>query len=258
VINQAADEREQTSALVVAQQAEYTGTPTSPSTAQVHEIPLSPPDDTESGRTRQVLRAHIIDNTRDAEAPVNVDIVHQRQASSKKAWEDSRKAPLKLSTMKTGTEVRVHLGPFQAKKLYEALRDLYAIGHRGVLKEKQTLKVVNADETFVATGKEREVLQRLLETQGEELWRMLEQLNPDLTKRMALAEVYESRQKVASEFEQHLGADDWSETEWEGFFRANPWIFGHNLTYHFLGEVQGQAHYGGLPYRGVVVSEVSS
>lgn len=67
---------------------------------------------------------------------------------------------------------------------------------------------------------------------------------------MALAEVYESRQKVVSEFQQHLQADDWSEAEWEGFFRANPWIFGHNLTYQFLGEVQRQAHYGGTTLSG--------
>jgi Domain of unknown function (DUF4263) len=249
VTGQAADEREQTPPIV-AQQAQYAVTPTSPGTAQVTEVPLSPPQDAASGHTRQVLRAHIIDNTRDADSPVNADIVHQRRASSKRSWEDSRNAPLKLSSINAGTEVRVHLGAFQTKKLYEALRDLYAIGATGVPQEKQTLTVVNADEAFVATGREREVLQRLLETQGEGLWHMLEQIDPDLTKRMALAEVYESRQKVASEFEQHLQADDWSETEWEGFFRANPWIFGHNLTYEFLNEVQGQAHYGGTTLSG--------
>lgn len=126
VTDEAAEEPEQTSPPIVSQRAEYEVTPTSPSTAEVTEIPLSPPEDTASGRTRQVLRTRIIDNSRDAESPVNADVVHQRRGSLKKSWDDSRDAPLKLSTIKAGTEVRVHLGAFQTKKLYESLRDLYA------------------------------------------------------------------------------------------------------------------------------------
>jgi hypothetical protein len=231
-------------------QSEYTVTPTSQSTALVSEITLSPPENTATGLTRQVLRAQIIENTRDAESPVNADIVHQRRGSPSRAWDDCPAGALKLSTIKAGTEVRVHLGALETKNLYQALRDLYDVGKAGVPEEKQTLRVVNVDEAYVATGSERDVLQRLLETEGEGLWRMLEQLDPDLTRRMALAEIYESRQQVVSEFEVHLLADDWSELEWEGFFRANPWIFGHNLTYQFLSEVQGQAYYGGTTVSG--------
>jgi hypothetical protein len=49
-------------------------------------------------------------------------------------------------------------------------------------------------------------------------------LQPGFVRRMALAERHESRQRVVEEFEQHLQADDWSEAEWEGFFRSNKCI----------------------------------
>jgi hypothetical protein len=89
------------------------------------------------------------------------------EVQRRRPGDDSRNAPLKLSTIKAGTEVRIHLGAFQTKKLYESLRDLYAIGEAGTPQEKQTLTVVNVNEAFIATGREREVLERLLQSQGE-------------------------------------------------------------------------------------------
>lgn len=227
---------------------EYTLHPTSASSAQVPDISLSDPERADTALTRRVLRSLLVDNVHDRASSVNVTIVHQRRATRNGPWQDS--PPFKLPTLKAGEEVRLHLEALETKALFEALRDLYTLGEQRIPPGPRRLQVVDADDTQVIAGHEREVLARVLASEGGRLWELLEQVDPGFVHRMALAELYESRRQVVREFEEHLAADDWSEGEWEGFFRANKWIFGHNLAYQFLSEVQGQPHFGGTTLAG--------
>jgi hypothetical protein len=45
-----------------------------------------------------------------------------------------------------------------------------------------------------------------------------------------------SKRAALAEFEQKLGSDA-SEREWQDYFEANPWVFGHGLNYVFLDKV---------------------
>jgi hypothetical protein len=73
----------------------------------------------------------------------------------------------------------------------------------------------------------------------------LEELQPSLLDGLLHARLQLARQASVEEFESHLTLDDWTERQWERFFRTNKWIFGHGLDYQFLSEVEGQPFYGG-------------
>ena len=79
---------------------------------------------------------------------------------------------------------------------------------------------------------------------------MLEELQPDLLHAAATARLLKRRRATVEEFKEQLEREAWSEQEWDDFFKANKWIFGHGLDYRFLTEIQSQAHYGGTTLSG--------
>ncbi len=72
----------------------------------------------------------------------------------------------------------------------------------------------------------------------------------DLPAAAALARRYEEWSEALGTFETHVVDEDWDEPQWQAFFEANPWIFGHGLDYRFLVTEQAQPNYGGTTLTG--------
>ena len=53
------------------------------------------------------------------------------------------------------------------------------------------------------------------------------------------------RISAAAEFKRELERDEWSEKEWQRFFKQEQWIFGHGLLYQFVTPVEDEANVGG-------------
>ncbi len=53
------------------------------------------------------------------------------------------------------------------------------------------------------------------------------------------------RRDVLERFEKALETLPRAESEWQGFFEKNKWIFGYGLNYQILKQEQAQPHYGG-------------
>jgi hypothetical protein len=220
--------------------------PTSSATTSVEQdIPLTEDED---ALTRRILRATLVDNVHSDTARVQTCIMHQRRATKDDPWQNVDS--FNLAHLKAGQEVRLRLSSEETERLYQSVGDLYAITNDGIPRERGNLAVVDEDAVYISEGKERDVLLQLLGESGDQFWALLEELEPNAIESIAKARLHATRERAFHEFEARLQQETWTEGDWERFFRENTWIFGHGLSYRFLSEVQGQAHYGGTDVTG--------
>lgn len=217
----------------------------------VDELISDPNPETQS--TRRILRTQIIpSNVHDATALVSASILAQRRgvgsARRSEPWEDADH--FSLATMRAGEHVKLDLGPNQTKRIFLALIGRYkgAGTYDQIMAETGAMVVDGADVTILR-GRERDILQKLLD-EGDEVWDLLEELQPDVFKAVALRKQHEAREAALSEFAEKMGSGDWDEGDWEQFFKDNTWIFGYGLAYQFLTTVQNQPNYGGAGLEG--------
>lgn len=102
---------------------EYEMQATSSQSAKVSEVVLR-----ETGRTRLVARAEIVDNQKSPDAGVRLHLVHQVRPESG-AWEDL--SAESLGKLKAGEGYRLHLNAAATLNLQQALTDFYAISNSG-------------------------------------------------------------------------------------------------------------------------------
>ena len=116
----------------------------------------------------------------------------------------------------------VHVNKFQLKQIREFNAIIESLDLSGAEKTRIDFGNINLASllTLLASGNGNEVLKQLSESPG---------LDHDI---FALAR----KREVISKFGEMLEADT-PEPEWQAFFEANPWIFGHGLNYVFLGKV---------------------
>lgn len=224
---------------------DYRTISTSLQSAKVEDIVLSEEED---GLTRRIARPMLVENTKDTGACVKICLMHQKRHSRNEKWKDAD--CFNLRQMKAGEEVRFPLDSIQTLRLHSALQHLHALGNDGVPLGERCFTVLDASDGMVVTGKAREVVQCLLDQHGEELWNMIEELQPDILSTIGLKKLHESRVKAVELFREAIDLNNWPEKNWEDFFQENKWIFGHGLDYQFLGHIQRQPHYGGTTLNG--------
>lgn len=222
---------------------------TSRKTAEVEDIWLNPPDDPDDALTRRILRVQLVDNAHSDEARVKAKILHQRRHRRYEPWEDVE--AFSLAKLRGGEEVRLALNSWETLHLYRELGRLHELASEGIPQEDTRFEVVNPDEVTVVRGRERQLVEQLLTEAGEDFWQVLEDLQPDLFRAVALAKLHEARERAVAEFERKLESKVWDEGDWQSFFEANTWIFGYGLNYRFLTTLQEQPSYGGRDIRGV-------
>lgn len=228
--------------------AEYSTQRTSQWTAQVKDIQISAPKDTGNERTRRVARMELVDNAKDSTACVRVTLLNQKRHSPKEPWQDPEF--FNAAKLKAGEQVRFVLSAGQARRLFEALRDMYEVGSSGLPEGAQNLRVINADDSYVVDGKEKELIGKLIDSAGNKFFDAVSELEPDLFENAALAKAHRRRRDTVAKFEEELQKQRWSEPEWDQFFQDNTWIFGHGLAYQFLSGIESQPHYGGVGLSG--------
>ena len=221
---------------------------TSAKTAIVEDVWITPPDDPLVALTRKVLRAEIVDNVRNEKECLKVRLVHQRKHPKTQEWMDYDS--FNLATLKAGSEVNLRLNCAETFHVHQELKRLFALAQAGVPKGEHDLEVVDSHEAVVVRGPASEILKKLLDTAGDELWTALKELDPHLFKATALLKLQELREQAVHDFRRHLKADDWDESKWQEFFEENTWIFGYGLSYRFLSTAQAQPNYGGTSVKG--------
>jgi hypothetical protein len=117
---------------------------------------------------------------------------------------------------------QVHVNHFQLGQINQFLSLISHLDLSEAKKTKISLEQVDIASlvTLLGTDKGTSIVKELAESP---------ELHQDI---YALA----SKRTALAEFERKLGTDA-SEREWQDYFEANPWIFGHGLNYVFLDNV---------------------
>ncbi len=224
---------------------------TSANTAEFEPIKLQKTEPSTNEQSRKILGARAITNTKDPKSCLQVRLIYQRK-HNKGTVDDGREfrdlERIKLSDIKAGQEVQIDLDSSQTAQLAEHLQNLYAIAAGGVeygIKEKVVVSTADAD-FLEQLGKDISVSRE----RREQALQMLRGTDPVTFSAVALWDRQQRHQSALDSFEEHMAKLDWSEDQWEVFFRNNKWIFGHGLAYQFLSEVQEQAVYGGQSVTG--------
>lgn len=195
----------------------------------------------ETSTTRRLLLATIVDNDKDKDACISATIIHQRKGKND-AWEDVE--AINLQKLKAGEGVKMHFGCTQFKQLRDAIAKAYACGQNGVIPTGQYI-FGKEDEFIIPIGKEGKYIQSLLENNyGENIWKQLVELDPDLATKLSYAQIHSRRLEAAQEFESSLQLSK-DEKYWQKFLSNNDWIFGYGLTYNMASAITEQVYVGG-------------
>jgi hypothetical protein len=204
--------------------------------------------DDETSLTRRVIDPIIVENPNDARATVKIELRHQRRGKADAPWDDRQ--ALSLATLRAGEEVRLALSSAETLRLYEHLTKLYEIGKGGVRLGESYVTVFDKDDVAVISGEAKAIVESLIDAHGQDIFRIIDEIRPDLLTAAALARRYEEWSEALGAFERHVADEDWDEPQWQAFFEGNAWIFGHGLDYRFLVTEQAQPNYGGTSVTG--------
>ena len=126
----------------------------------------------ETGTTRLLLHYEAVQNANNPDAKIKVAFVHQRKSPTGD-WEDSPNVP--LSSLKAGEQVTFSLRSEPTLKLYEQLRNLYAVATKGKIGLGKTKLIVGREEEIIQTdiGRARVINLLLAKAHSREIWNEL-------------------------------------------------------------------------------------
>jgi hypothetical protein len=182
------------------------------------------------------------------DAGVRVSFVYQRKGANEE-WEDLPSRP--LSTVKAGEMTKLDLNSEKTLRLFNELKNLFAISESGGVRPGESVLVVGREEEMLRVDANRaSVIRWLLDKNyPQEIWTELLRTDPDLATRLSYARIQSERAKAIQKFRSNIqGQND--EQWWQDFFDMNLWIFGYGLDYRILRSVQGQPNYGGANVSG--------
>lgn len=178
-------------------------------------------------------------------------LCHAKRSRNQSAeqWEDV--SHFDLRTLRLGEYVRIQLGPNNLKALFLALASKYKdLGGLNSILAEAGVTAVDPASITILEGKERETLGLLMQ-RDDEFWNHVAELDTrNALETKALQLEHQRRKEALRQFRKHLDAGDWSESNWENYFKENEWLFGLGLSYHYLSTLQNQANLGGADITG--------
>lgn len=202
----------------------------------------------EQKEVRLVFRPKLVRHDDAPEAKLNGRLVRQKRHKRGDPWQDFD--TFNLLTMKGGDEVQTYLDADTLIKLFDQLKKLYELPLEWSSNVSKEYVVLEKGAVYIATGREKQLLDELISREGNRFWDLLDDLEPGMVQTVALRKQHAIRQKAVEEFEQHIGDGDWNESAWQAFFQRNEWIFGHNLIFQFVTNLANQGHVGGTTVSG--------
>jgi len=105
-------------------------------------------------------------------------------------------------------------------------------------RERFQLKLDDLKSMVLVKRSEQELIDAFKNLHGTDRLHLLEKFrDAELTKEDL--DILSGRKEGLEQFRRKLYEErDWTETEWQTFFKSNPWIFGYGLDYRFLSIIQ--------------------
>lgn len=227
----------------------YQVTSTSSSSSDISDQVLTLDEDDSDLSTRKIARIQIVRRPGRRQNEVKLKICHQRRHLRNEPWEDTEN--FNLGHVHSGEEIQMRLKSSQTQELFRILIDVFRIAEQPeVYSGEHNYAIVNLDENLVLGGRTRDIVQGIVQTHGEDIWSIMQEIGPDLPEAIALQRINQARQEVLTEFEDHFTSEDWTEPQWHQFFKDNTWIFGYGLSYHFLRDLADEPNLGGRDITG--------
>jgi Domain of unknown function (DUF4263) len=215
---------------------------TSRTTSKIEDIPLS---ESESGLTRKVLRAEVIENATDKQKSVKFAVVHQRRAKGQE-WADL--GGKSLTQLKAGEAAKMQLDTRETYDLLDHLLNLYEIGRQGVRPGVTVLQLADEDEVIRTDRGRARLVRKLIDGEfGDEIWALLAEKDPGLATRLSMSQICQDRMLVLDEFERSLDLD-YNEHYWKRFLKDNKWIFGASYIEVLEEDRIDIHHYTDIPF----------
>lgn len=216
---------------------EYKVSSTSSSSATINDIELN-----RTKTTRKILRPTIINNSKDKNACVKFDIIHQRIKNG--VFEDI--PAKKLSEYQSNEIGKLSLDSQQVLSLFKHLCNLFDIYESHGIPFGQNSFTYQDDYLLSNISHDNIAFVKKIIKAGhsQEVWDELLDNSPDLVTKLSYAHIHHRRLQSLLMFKTMLSCDH-SEADWQLFFENNTWIFGYGLNYQILKDVAVQPNYGG-------------
>jgi Domain of unknown function (DUF4263) len=122
--------------------------------------------------------------------------------------------------------VSIELDTEATTKLFEKLKQLYEVQRKGVPYGDESFVVAKQDEVVIVDDQDKANTFKAILEQGysEDFWEALNEKNPDLASRLAMAKIQLDRQAAIEEFRDSLSSHADDEAHWQDFFSRHPWI----------------------------------
>ena len=159
-------------------------------------------------------------------AGLHIEIIHQKKERKDDPW-PSKNLHLDDPYLK-GKSLRIELDTKQSLRLFEILKDSYAIAKEGIDEGSRTvLKNVKPEQILITDKNRVNLFRKLLDSSSSaEILKLLENdLPEEIRRKFAFNKVYEERLRVIKEFEENIGLEN-GESYWQQLLKKNKWIFG--------------------------------
>ncbi|MDA1060955.1 MAG: DUF4263 domain-containing protein, partial [bacterium] len=158
-------------------------------------------------------------------------IIRQKRNNKTEEWKDEES--LKLKDLSAVDGVNFEIPSEGVKNLFLGIKQLGAILHqRGVEYGENHYTVVDPNSVIITDENKAQYISKILEAgYGEETWKSIVDLNPNLATQLSYARIQIERKKVLDELEKRL-KKDYSEVKgndsWQNWISKNNWLFGVN------------------------------
>ncbi len=157
-------------------------------------------------------------------------LIRQRRESKDDVWVSDKS--IDIRTLGKNESINLEVNTETVSNLYRAILKLAKIlREKGIEYGENKYAVVNPDSVIITDENKAEIIKKIIDAgYDEEVWKNLEELNPDLVTKLTYAKIQDTKQKIVTELESRLLKGDFSETtgsdSWQKWIYRNNWLFG--------------------------------
>lgn len=181
------------------EEARYRVTSTSRQSAEVEPQVLSLRREDDGSLTRRIIQPLVVENPNNPEASLKITFCHQRRRTAGGPW--VAEPAFNLATLKAGDQVRLSLSSEETFALFQHLRRLYEVGAQGVMRGERLITIVDEEQAAILRGSAKEIVQKLIATNGPDIFSIIDSIEPDLLTAAAVARTHAARRSALSAFE---------------------------------------------------------
>jgi hypothetical protein len=220
---------------------QYSTSSTSKNSAEVATVVIE-----QTATTRRVLKATIVNNSKNSAACLEIELIHERAA---KGNFDPLDMP-KLSNLKAGQWMSCSLKSEATLKLYKELNRLYSLAEQEGVQYGERKYVIIALQNGRFSSEDLGLVELLRQCQNSPgLAKKLAEINPELIDNAHSFRALQKRQEGLTKFETML-RESCSEQEWQDFFDEHDWVLGGALDVQVLSKTRQQPYLGGCDVSG--------